>query len=127
MTDEAEEKFPIPAFIRTMIEAHRRVDTHAMSSAKPSTKIEYTYLPAFSRPSDTALSAIGKVASTFAVLERVMGMTLARLALAPEYPTLALTKELSLDNQVKALRTLVDLHEQRYASEMMTRRMIDGL
>ena len=57
-----------------MIEAHRRVDARTMRAPKTKTRIETTFLPDIFRPLDDDLIAIGRVATAFSILERVLGM-----------------------------------------------------
>ena len=47
-------------------------------------------------------------------------MLLARLAMAPDYPAMAITKDLGLDNQIKAVKTLLNLHTSRYERGIVT-------
>jgi len=78
-----------------------------------------TFIPEHDRPSDEQLTAIGRITTTWSVLERILGILLARLALAPEYPAMALTKDLGLDNQIKAVKTLLSLHADRYEQNIV--------
>jgi len=40
--------------------------------------------------------------------------------MAPDYPALALTKDIGLDNQIKAIKTLLRLHAERYQLSIVT-------
>ena len=124
MTNDDGPKIPIPHFIRSILEPYRRIDPN-----RPRTKerLEPTYIPPFSRPTKGQHEILGRIATSFSVLERILGMMLARLSLAPDYPTMALTKDLSLDNQLKAVKILLDLHGQRYAEKIMTKALRDEM
>ena len=79
-----------------------------------------TFIPDHDRLNDEQLRAIGRVATTWSVLERVLGILLSRLVMAPEFPAAAITKDLSLDNQIKAIKTLLSLHLERYHQTVVT-------
>lgn len=105
-----------------MVDPYRTIMTLEPKDPNPEiTSIETTFLPEHARPAAEHLQAIGRVATAYSVLERVLGMVLARLVLAPDFPTMAITKDLSMDNHLKALRTLIQLHEERYHSKIASK------
>lgn len=110
-----------------MINPYMRIIGSQRDSLPVELVIETTYIPEWSRPTEKQLQAIGRIATGFSVLERVFGMVLARLALAPDFPAMALTKDLSLDNHLKALKTLLALHGERYALQIVTPDLSDIL
>jgi len=81
--------------------------------------IETTYIPEHFRLTPPQLQAIGRVSSTWSVLEHIIEITLSRLSLAPQFPALALTNGLSIDNRIKALKTLTALHRERYREQII--------
>jgi hypothetical protein len=117
MPDE-ERKISIPAAIRSLLEPYRII-MGPHDGPKEEKKLEVTFLPEYERPDDEQLRAIGKVAATWAVLERMLGLIVTRLALAPEFPGMALTKDLGLDYQIKAAKALITLHKNRYRCEII--------
>ncbi len=117
---------PIPAFIKSMLAPFVNV-VGPHERPRERTVIETTYLSDIHRPEPEILQAIGRVATVWAVMERILGMMLTRLTMAPDYPTMALTKDLSLDNQLKAMKTLLALHRERYAREIMARSLVEAL
>jgi hypothetical protein len=111
----------LPAYIRAMINPYKNIMRGGWPDTIPTAlNIETTYIPESSRPTEKQLHAIGRVITTFSVLERVFGIVLARLSLAPDFPAMALTKDLSLDNHLKALKTLLALHADRYLHQIST-------
>jgi hypothetical protein len=120
MADEHTKPISVPAFIRSMLDPFIAIHhPDGGSDTKIRNHLEPTFLPDHAKPNDAQLLAIGKVCATWAVLERIVGMLISRLCMAPEYPTLAILRELSANNQIKALRILIPLHKERYA-RMMT-------
>jgi hypothetical protein len=114
-----------PAVVRTLLEPFRAV----MNPSPPpmSDGIEPTFIADHSRLTDEQTLAIGRVATSWAVLEHIIDMVLARLALAPAYPALALSVDLSIDNQLKAMKTLVGLHRERYRLEINSEKLLDAI
>ncbi|MDP3897948.1 MAG: hypothetical protein Q8Q62_14855 [Mesorhizobium sp.] len=111
---------PIPAVIKAMLQPFRELmHDHNPPAQKEGRRIEETFLKPFMRPDNEHLQAIGRVTTAWSVLERVLGMALSRLAMTPEFPALALTKDLNLDYQLKALRTLIALHRERYRIQVI--------
>jgi len=129
MPDEDQPKIPelpIPAFIRSMLEPF--ISIMGESGATPPKRVlERTLLEPIFRPTDKHLAAIGRVTSTWSVMEHVMGMTIARLSLAPEFTTLALTRELTANNQIRVLRALIPLHAERYLAMIANDSLITEL
>jgi hypothetical protein len=97
MPDE-EPNLKIPAIVRAMIDPFRNImgdsDKPSVQAEAPELAIERTLISRYSRPTDGQLRAIGRVVPTFSILERIIGFTLARLALSPDFPTMAITKEI---------------------------------
>lgn len=124
MPDEPIPKISIPTFIRSMLDPFVNVmgerDTPPMSK-----RLEVTFLGEHFRPIPQQLQAIGRVTTAWSMMELVMGMAIARLALAPEFTTLALTKELSANNQIRVLRMLIPLHAERYLGRIANPALID--
>jgi hypothetical protein len=121
-----DDDIPIPAFIRNMLEPYRNI-MGTSDDYKPKRRLERTLLEAEFRPTIEHLQAIGAVAFAWSVLERVLGILLARLALAPEYPTLALTKQLSAVDQIRVLRTLIPLWRERYLGALANDALIEDI
>lgn len=90
-------------------------------------RFERTFVPDHSKLSDEQVLAVGRVAVTWSVLEHMIDLVLARLALAPAYPALAITTDLSIDNQLKAMRVLLSLHEERYKGQIIQKPLLKTL
>jgi hypothetical protein len=118
----ADEEFgPISAIVRSLLNPYRNIMQGKLDTISPVEKhLEATYIPERDRPTEQQLQAIGRVATAFSVLERMFGLVLARLALAPDFPTMALTKDLSPDNHLKALKMLLALHAERYRRQIVS-------
>jgi hypothetical protein len=121
MPDE-EPKPKLPAIVRAGIEPFRNImgapDKSPAEAEAHELALERTLVKHHSRPTDDQLRTIGRVATTFSVLERIIGFTLARLALAPDFPTMAITKEIGVNYSLKAMGKLLALHKRRYRSEI---------
>jgi hypothetical protein len=124
MSDE--DQPDIPAFVKAMLAPFMNVIGKS-TAPPPRRTMERTLLEPIFRPTDKHLAAIGRVATTWSVMERVMGMTIARLSLAPEFPTLAITKELTANNQIRVLRALIPLHSERHLSQIASDNLIEEL
>lgn len=113
MTNDPKKDFPIPAHVRALLDPF--VNVHNPERMKPSRSgYLLTFIPQHDRLTDEQLRAIGRVATTWSVVERVLAILLSRLAMAPEFPAITVVKDLSLDNQVKAIKMLLSLHKERY-------------
>ena len=129
MPDE-KPKIIIPEIARSLLEPFRRVmgrPEKPPSDEPASLAIERTFVADYNRPTEVQLQAIGRVATTFSVLERIIGFTLARLSLAPDFPTMALTKEIGVNYALKAMDRLLALHRQRYCQEIAASDLLDAL
>jgi hypothetical protein len=126
MSEEKGEFLSIPSFIRAMIEPYRNIMAPQPDIPEPR-RLERTFIEEIFRPTPKQLEAIGRVASAWAVMERVMAITVARLALAPDFTTLALTRELTANSQIKVLRNLIPLHLERYGCEIANRNLLEDL
>jgi hypothetical protein len=126
MPDDDQPEIPIPAFIRSMLDPFVNVMGES-DTTPPKRVLERTLLEPMFRPTDKHLAAIGRVTTVWSVMERVMGMTIARLSLAPEFTTLALTRELTANNQIRVLRTLIPLHGERYKAMIVNDNLITEL
>ena len=115
----------IPASIRALLGPYVNVD--GVPSTAHQRQLHRTYIAPRSRPSISQLQAIGRVTSTWSVLEHVIEIALARLALAPDFPALALTNDLGIDNRIKALRALIALHHERYREQIIPHALIETL
>ncbi len=73
----------------------------------------------YSTPTARQLEAIGGVAANWALLEYALEILLSRLAMAPGFPALALTNNLSIDNRLAALRNLIAMHRDRYSARII--------
>eukprot|EP01035_Chromulina_nebulosa_P007686 gene7686-10385_t len=120
MSDEESVSIPIPALAKALLEPFRRVvgRTDDQAPEQP-VSIELTFVPPYSRPNDEQLVEIGRVATVWSIVERMLGKLLTRLAMAPEYPGMAITKDLGLDAQAKAIKSLMLLHSSRYRYEII--------
>lgn len=126
MSGDEISKVSIPTFIRSMLDPF--VNVMGERSTPPmSKKLEVTFLDDHFRPTPQQLQAIGRVTTAWSMMELVMGMTIARLALAPEFTTLALTRELSANNQIRVLRMLIPLHAERYLGRIANSALIEEL
>jgi hypothetical protein len=116
--DDKGNDIPIPAHARALLEPFVNV----MGNEREADRKVYllTFIPEHDRLNGGQLQAIGRVATTWSVLERVLGILLSRLAMAPEFSAFALTKDLGLDNQIKAIKTLISLHIERYHQMVVT-------
>lgn len=122
---EDSEKIEIPEFIRLMIEPYKAVRN--VKRQKPKKLIETTFIPQYSRPPNEALAAIGQVATYWSVMEHAVQMVLTRLALTTQFPALALTSDLSMDNRIRAIKALIALHRERYGYELADKDVYDAL
>jgi hypothetical protein len=122
---ENPEKIEIPEFIRLMIEPYKAVRN--VKRQKPKESIETTFIPQHSRPLNESLAAIGRVATYWSVMEHAVQMVLTRLALTTQFPALALTSDLSMDNRLRAIRALIALHRERYGYELADKDVYDVL
>lgn len=119
MKNEKGEDIPMPAHARALLEPFVNIMNPRLEPPWPKVYL-LTFIPDHDRPSDDQLKSIGRVTTTWSVLERVVRLLLARLAMAPDYPAMALTKDLGLDNQIKAIKTLLRLHLERYERRIVT-------
>jgi hypothetical protein len=126
MSDDNETALPIPAFIKSMLDPYVNV-MGERNGEPPKNRLELTFLDEMLRPTNEQLQAIGLVTTAWSVMERIIGITIARLALAPEYPTLALTKVLSAQSQLQVLKALISLHGERYRQQIANKALIDEL
>lgn len=65
-------------------------------------------------PTEAQYALLGKIVAEWALIENLLSMALARLALAPDFPAIALTEKLSYHHRLRAMKQLLDLHEGRY-------------
>lgn len=113
-------KMRIPTAIRAMLDPFRVVLANPDQPFEAPKDFEVSYISKSSALTPEQLQAFGRVATTFSVLERVFSLILGRLALAPDFPALAITKDLSMDNHVKALKLLLDLHAERFSRTIVS-------
>ncbi|MES0016155.1 hypothetical protein [Mesorhizobium sp. M0036] len=118
MSDE-EPALPLPAVVRAMLQPFVEVMNERPPKGVSQRIVEPTFLQPHLRPTADQLQAIGRVTTAWSLVERVLGMVLSRLAMAPEYPATAITKDLGLDYQTKAIRTLIALHQERYRKQVI--------
>jgi hypothetical protein len=119
MKDDKGRDIPIPTHARALLEPF--VNVMSGERTKPDQTIYLTtFIPEHDRLNAEQLQAIGRIATTWSVLERVLGILLSRLMMAPEFSASALTKDLSLDNQIKAIKSLLSLHIERYHRSIVT-------
>lgn len=71
------------------------------------------------RPTDRQCAAIGRVASTWAVVELGMERILTALSLTPSLLGFVLTDKLGPDNRINAIRSLISVHEGKYGCELV--------
>lgn len=69
----------------------------------------------YTRPTAEQYEAIGRIAAHWSFVEFELERLLIRLAQAPDFPGLALTNDLSIDNRLKALKNLADMNARRYS------------
>jgi hypothetical protein len=119
MKDDSGRDIPMPAHVKALLEPFKKVLDRPTNTTTQDHFL-LTFIPEHDRLTPEQTQAIGRVTVTWSILERVLGLLLSRLALAPEYPSLALTKDLGLDNQIKALKILVSLHTERYQGTLVT-------
>ena len=81
----------------------------------------------YSRPTNQQLEAIGRIAANWAVLEYALETLLCRLVMAPDFPILSLTNNLSIDNRLEALRNLIAMHRDRYDAKIIPIEALDQL
>lgn len=118
LSDE-EPEIELPAIAKALLEPFRRIIGMSNGGAQQPQQVQLTFVPPQDRPTDDQLAAIGRVATTWSVVERMLGITLTRLSMTPEFPGMAITKDLGLDAQVKAIRTLMALHSTRYQEQIV--------
>jgi hypothetical protein len=97
------------------------------SDAPPLKLLEPTFLEGIFRPTASQLQAIGRVATSWSIIERIISMGIARLSMAPEFPLMAVTKELTANTQLKAFGVLVDLHGERYRDQIANVELVKEL
>jgi hypothetical protein len=119
----SDELLKIPAIARALIEPYRQIigvqNDILLGRQLDPNYIQTTFVPERDRPSPEHLQAIGQVAAAFSVLERMLRLLVSRLALTPEFPGLAITKDLGIDYQLKALKILIGLHKERYREQII--------
>jgi hypothetical protein len=126
MPDDDDEQMHIPAFIRSMLEPYRNI-MGPRETPLPKRQLERTLLAEIFRPTEAQLTAIGRVTVAWSVMERVMGMAIARLSLSPEYPLLAVTRDLTSTAQIRILRRLIPLHRDRYRTQIANDNLVAEL
>jgi hypothetical protein len=99
----------LPALVKAVLEPAR-----APTKGRLPSPWATTFLSEFSRLKPAQFEAIGRVAATWSVLEWLIEVALARLSMVPPFPGRALTNDLGIDNRLRALKTLVELHRTRY-------------
>jgi hypothetical protein len=82
---------------------------------------------AYSRPTAAQYEAIGRIAANWSIVEFAIESILARLARAPDFPALALTNDLSMDNRLTAMRNLIAAHRYRYACHLIPEELLAKL
>jgi hypothetical protein len=85
------------------------------------------FIPPSMRPNHAQYEAIGRVAANWSVVEFALETILARLACAPDYPALALTNDLSMDNRLTAMRNLVEIHRINYSNALIAEEWLAAL
>ena len=73
------------------------------------------------------LELIGEVTSEWAIVERGVETALARLALAPDFHALALTNDLTVNNRLRAMKNLIDMHQRRYVPPQFNKAALQQL
>lgn len=81
----------------------------------------------FGKPTDRQCQSIGRVATAWSVLEHGLEQAIARLSFTPNYPSLAVTNDLGIDNRLKCLISLIGLHSSRYAFAFTKRETLERL
>lgn len=124
MSDE-NPKLQMPEFVRLLLEPYKNVQDGA--NRPPKDGVEVTFLPKSARPSPEALLAIGSVATEWSILEHMLQVVLTRLALTAQFPVFAVTSDLSIDNRIRAIKSLIALHRDRYGYRLADKELLDAL
>ncbi len=80
-----------------------------------------------SRLTKDQCEAIGRVALHWSLLEYALERILVRLAFAPDFPGMALTNDLSINNRLVALKSLTDIHRYRYDPSILSEQQLQEL
>ncbi|HOP19715.1 MAG TPA: hypothetical protein PK585_06520 [Amphiplicatus sp.] len=115
----------IPNIVQAMLQPYRRVSGGNMENQP--TSFEITFISDDSRPNDAQLAAIGAVAWEWSILEYHLEVILARLALAPDFPTRAVTNNLAIDNRLSAIKSLLALHRERYRHRIVSEKLDEAI
>lgn len=74
----------------------------------------------YSQPTPHQFELIGRVVSSWAVVEYCLEAALAGLIGAPVFPSLAITNGLGPDNRLQALSNLIEMHKDRYGCRIVS-------
>ena len=127
MSDGENRKVSLPPHVRAMLDPYRRVVGKDIRPQDEPTDVYASMVPAHDRPSEQQLQAIGRVATTFSLLERALGFTLGRLSLAPDFPAMSLTKEIGVNFSLRAMEKLLALHHERYIGQLIPSDLLAAL
>jgi hypothetical protein len=81
----------------------------------------------YARLTDEQYAAIGRVAVHWSLVETTIETILARLAYSPEYFGRAITNDLGIDNRIRAIRTLCNVHEVQLGNRIVSRETVSQL
>jgi hypothetical protein len=73
----------------------------------------------YARPTPTQYALLGEAVVDWSIIDLLVESLLARLARAPDFPMLAVTKRLGADARNAALQALAEMHEQRYGGQVL--------
>ena len=80
-----------------------------------------------SRLTKNQYELIGQVAVHWSLLEYALERILVRLAFAPDFPGMALTNDLSINNRLLALKSLTEIHRYRYQPLIVPENLLEEL
>ncbi len=86
-----------------------------------------SFIPPYSKLVARQHEAIGRVAAHWSLVEFMLEKILVRLAMAPDFPGLALVNDLSADNRLTALRNLAEMHLLRYGARIVPYDVIEQI
>ena len=73
----------------------------------------------YSRPTPTQYALLGEAVVDWSIIDLLVESLIARLARAPDFPMLAVTKRLGAEARNGALQALAEMHEQRYGGRIL--------
>lgn len=73
----------------------------------------------YSRPTTAQYALLGEAVVDWSIVDLLVESLIARLARAPDFPMLAVTKRLGAEARNGALQALAEMHEQRYGGRVL--------